>query len=77
MIEVKLREVMTTYAERTGGKLTYQLLAERTGLSRATLEAIGSRHDYNTTLIVIDALCAHLGCSISELLEYKEDTTNE
>ena len=73
MIEVKLREAMAGYSQKQGEKLTYQQLSEITGISKATLEAIGSRPDYNTTLSVLDTLCKHLGCEISDLLVYRED----
>lgn len=74
MIEVKLRAVMAAYSEKSGEKLTYQQLSERTGIAKATLEAIGSRPDYNTTLAVLDTLCDHLNCSISDLLEFKKES---
>lgn len=73
MIEVRLRETMAAYGERHGERLTYHKLAERTGVSKATLEAIGSRPDYNTTLFVLDSLCTYLECDISQLLVYRKD----
>ena len=73
MIEVKLREVMAAYSKNNDCKLTYHELAELTGLSKATLEAIGSRPDYNTTLAALNSLCRVLECSISDLLEYTMD----
>jgi putative transcriptional regulator len=74
VIEVKLRSVMAAYGVKHGTKLTYQQLSEMTGISKATLEAIGSRPDYNTTLAVLDVLCQHLECSISELLAYHRES---
>jgi len=65
---------MAAYSGESGEKLTYQQLSEMTGISRATLEAIGSRPDYNTTLVVLDTLCNHLGCSITDLLEFKKES---
>lgn len=61
---------MDSYAERHGHRITYQDLAERTGIAKATLEAIGSRPNYNPTLSTIDTLCRCLECSVGELLEY-------
>ncbi|MFJ7286092.1 helix-turn-helix domain-containing protein [Pseudomonas sp. NPDC099000] len=72
VIEVKLRSAMAAYSEKTGQKITYQQLAERSGLSKATLEALGSRSDYNTTLSTVDVLCSCLMCSVGDLLEYKQ-----
>ena len=73
MIVVKLREVMATYSSRNACKITYQDLADLSGLSKATLEAIGSRPDYNATLSVLETLCKILDCSISDLIEYSRD----
>ena len=72
MIEVKLRKAMETYRRRTGERLTYQSLAERTGLARATLESIATREDYNASLSTIDKICRALGCTPAELLEFHE-----
>ena len=71
MISLKLRDVIRSYEQRTGKRLTYAELAKRAGLSRATVEALGSRTTYNTTLQTIDRLCAVLECDVSELLEYQ------
>jgi putative transcriptional regulator len=73
VIEVKLRSAMVIYGQKHGVKLTYQQLAEMTGISKATLEAIGSRPDYNTTLAMVDILCKNLNCSISDLLVYHKE----
>ena len=73
-IRVKLREAMEDYRQRTGKRMTYELLSERTGLSRATLESLASRESYNTTLSTIEKLCSALGCEPADLLEL---TTNQ
>jgi DNA-binding Xre family transcriptional regulator len=67
-IRVRLREVMGDYRQRSGQQITYGELSERTGLSRATLESLGSRA-YNTRLSTIATLCDVLGCEIAEILE--------
>ncbi len=74
MIVIKLREVIAEFEKQTGTTLSYAELAERTGLARATIEALGSRPNYNTTLATIDKLCKTLGCGLSDLLEYSENT---
>lgn len=61
---------MVEYAEKTGQKTTYAEIAKATGLSKATLEALGSRSDYNTTLSTIDLLCQYLHCDVATLLEF-------
>lgn len=73
MIVIKLRDAIEKFEERTGEALTYAELAERTGLGRATVEALGSRPTYNTTLSTIDKLCQVLGCELSDLLELTDE----
>lgn len=69
MIRVKLRLAMERHLQQTGQRVTYDDLAEMTGLSRVTLEALGSRPGYNATLSTIDRLCSALNCSLPDLLE--------
>ncbi len=58
---------------RTGERMTYDLLAQRTGLSRATLESLASRDTYNTRLSTIEKVCRALGCEPGDLLELIDD----
>jgi DNA-binding Xre family transcriptional regulator len=69
MLRVKLREALEAAEERLGERITYHHLARITGLSRATLEAIGSRPSYNPRLSTIERLCDALDCSPGDLLE--------
>ena len=71
LIVIKLREAIAAYEERTGETLTYAELAAQTGLARATVESLGSRTTYSTTLKTIDKLCETLGCDLHDLLEYR------
>ena len=73
MIEVKLRDAMGAYSEKHQKNITYRDLATLTGISKATLEAIGSRPDYNTTLAVIDAICSVLDCEVSDLVKFRRE----
>ena len=68
-MKVRLREQMIAYRERTGEPLTYAMLAQRTGLSRFSLESLGTRESYNTTLDTVERICVALGCGPGELLE--------
>lgn len=70
MLKVKLRHAMAEYERTTGRRTTYAEIAEATGLSKATLEALGSRSDYNTTLATVDLLCRYLRCDLTTLLEH-------
>ncbi len=73
MLKVKLRKAMDLYRERTGVRITYEVLAERTGLSRRTLESLASRKSYNTRLSTIEKLCIALSCKPEDLLEMAPD----
>jgi DNA-binding Xre family transcriptional regulator len=73
VLQVKLREAMEDYKRRTGERMTYNLLAERTGLSRATIESLASRQNYNARLSSIEKICQALGCAPGALLEVVPD----
>jgi putative transcriptional regulator len=68
-MRIKLREQMAAYRERTGQPLTYGELADRTGLSRFSLESLATRSSYNTTLDTIERICRALECAPADLLE--------
>jgi DNA-binding Xre family transcriptional regulator len=72
MIEVRLRETMEAYRRRTGERMTYHNLAEKTGLARSTIESVAARKGYNASLATIDRLCWALGCQPGELLVYRD-----
>jgi DNA-binding Xre family transcriptional regulator len=74
MIRIKLREAMDAYRQRTGNKLTYELLAERTGIALTTLQSLAARPGYNTRLSTIEKLCVALKCSPNDLLEMSDDS---
>ncbi|MEM8625806.1 MAG: helix-turn-helix transcriptional regulator [Pseudomonadota bacterium] len=76
MIEIMLREAMDAYEARTGERLTYADLADRTGLSRATIESMAARPGYNASLKAIDLLCDALRCELVALLR-RSDTNRE
>ncbi len=77
MIEVALRQAMQAYEQRTGERITYADLARRTGLALSTIEAIGSRGDYNTTLATVDRLCEALGCDVATILIRRATPTED
>lgn len=52
-----------------GERLTYEKIAERTGIAKQTLHTIGSRDDYNATLELIEKLCRLFGATPGDLLE--------
>jgi putative transcriptional regulator len=74
MIRVKLREAMDAYRQRTGKKLTYELLAEQTGIALTTLQSLAARAGYNTRLSTIEKICVALKCNPGDLLEMSTDS---
>lgn len=75
MLKLRLREVMDSYRVRTGTRLTYETLAQLSGLSIATIQSLAARPSYNTTLSTIERLCCALHCQPGDLLEF--DTYGE
>ena len=73
MIAVKLREAIETYKRRTGERMTYDILSEKTGIGHGTLRTIGSRDDYNATLSTLEKICRALGVCPGDLLELIDD----
>lgn len=67
---------MERYERNTGERITYELLSERTGLSRATIEALGSRVSYNPRLSTIGSLCDALGCTPADILGYSSTNSD-
>jgi DNA-binding Xre family transcriptional regulator len=47
-------------------------LAERTGLSRFSLESLATRESYNTTLDTVERICIALACEPGDLLELSD-----
>jgi DNA-binding Xre family transcriptional regulator len=65
---------MEEYRRRTGERMTYEYLAQLTGLACATLQSLASRPDYNTRLSTIAKLCLALDCQPEALLELVPET---
>lgn len=65
---------MEAYRQRTGTKLTYELLAEQTGIALTTLQSLAARAGYNTRLSTIDKICVALKCNPGDLLEMSTDS---
>ncbi len=72
-IGIKLREAMLGYKRRTGQRMTYRILAERTGLAEGTLHNMGSHRKYNATLATIAKICRALEVTPGDLLELIDD----
>ena len=72
MITIRLRAVMDRYEAQTGERLTYERLAERTGLSPATIQSMATRQGYNASLATIERICIALHCTPGDLLHLED-----
>jgi len=70
MLLIQLKRGIEWHERQFGRRLTHDELARATGLSRATIDSIASRSDYNPTLKTVELLCDALRCTPAELLEY-------
>ncbi len=66
---IRLKEAMLAYQRRTNTKVTYELLSDWSGVPASTLASIGSRPNYNATLVTMDNICDALSISLDELVE--------
>ena len=65
---------MHTFSEKTGRRMTYDVLATETGLSVAALQSLGSRRGYNATLATVERICLACNCTPGELLVLEGET---
>jgi len=72
MIKIKLKQLLAQRAY-DGERLTIVELAQRTGISRTTLQRISNTPGYKTTTDHLDRLCNALGCDLHELVEFVPD----
>lgn len=70
MIRFYLQEMIAEQKFKTGKKITLELIARETGISKVTLSRIGSQRGYNTTTDNIGKLCAYFGCSVGQIMEH-------
>jgi DNA-binding Xre family transcriptional regulator len=68
-VDSQLREAMEAYRRRTGERMTYKVLAERTGIAHGTLQIMGSQLGYNATLATLEKICRALTVDFGDLLE--------
>lgn len=59
---------MAEYHRRTGERLTYEKLSERTGMSVSAFKKIGGKLDKHTTLANVEKICMALDSTPGDLL---------
>lgn len=70
MIRFRLKEMMGKLEVEHGRKLTLQMLARYTGISRQTLARIASPKGCNTTTENLERLCRFFKCKPEELIMF-------
>ena len=66
-----LRDALQDFEARTGIRLTYEALAERSGVAVDTIKSMATREDYNATLKVISTLADALKCDPLRYLKWE------
>jgi DNA-binding Xre family transcriptional regulator len=79
MIRFYLQEMIAEKKFKTGTKITLDMIARETGVSRITLSRINSQRGYNTTTDNIGKLCRYFDCQVDKLMAYvpDEDVENQ
>lgn len=70
MIRFRLRELMAEYQFVQERRLTMEELAEKTGISRATLSKIAGQKRYSTSSDNLDRLCQFFAVPLDKLAEF-------
>ena len=70
---IDMQELMADYQYQHGKKLTFEELAEQTGIHRATLSKIANQRNAPTRTDNIDRLCKFFKCQVGDIMEYVED----
>ncbi|MDM8522793.1 helix-turn-helix transcriptional regulator [Desulfococcaceae bacterium HSG8] len=73
MIVYHIRDLMLRKDARTGKKITYETIAEATGISKMTISRMAARPGYNASAETIEKLCRFFECSIEELVSFLPD----
>ncbi|SFB87336.1 putative transcriptional regulator [Marinospirillum celere] len=77
MIRFRLKELMADKGFKEKRRITYDEVAEATGIHRTTLSKIANQYGYSTTTDVLDKLCTYFECELGELAEHLGPSTGE
>jgi len=70
MIRFYLKERIAEKEFQEGRRITYDEIAEATGIHRTTLSKLANKKGYNTTTDVVDKLCTFFDIKIEQLAEH-------
>lgn len=70
MIRFRLKELVAEKEFQEGRRVTFEEIAQVTGIHRTTLSKIANQRGYNTTTDVLDKLCSYFGVELGKLAEH-------
>ncbi len=73
MIRFRLKEIIADREFKSGKRLTFEEIAQETGIHRTTLSKVAGIRGYNTTTDNIDKLCRYFSCAVGDIMEYVPD----
>lgn len=68
-----LRRALQDFEARTGIRLSYDALGQRSGVSIDAIKSMATRADYNATLRIVGQVCDALKCNPIDYLEWNAD----
>jgi putative transcriptional regulator len=73
MIHIQIKEMIEAKSIAWGRRITFNELAEVTGISRMTLSRMINHEGYSTVTSHLDRLCAFFECELHDLIRYSPD----
>jgi len=68
MIKFNLKVLIARQEQDTGGKITYEWLADQTSLSSRTISRLAENQTARVDLTTLDKLCKFFECGVGDLL---------
>lgn len=73
-IKFHLRTLMAQQTDRTGSRVTYEVLSRETGISSSTLSRMANNKQSLIALSVLERLCEFFGCELNDLMRLEPPT---
>ena len=73
MIRFRIKELIADREFKGGKRVTFEEIAQASGIHRTTLSKIAGQRGYNTTTDNIDKLCRFFGCPVESVMQYVPD----
>ena len=73
MIRFRLKELVAEKEFQERRRVTYEEIAQETGIHRTTLSKVANQVGYNTTTEVVDKLCKYFRVQPGELIQYFDE----